>query len=252
MARLDGRVCVVTGATGMAEAAALRIGAEGGKVFVVSRTAETAASLATAVEAAGGDAAFQPTDPRDAAATEAAFAACVERFGRVDGLFAVAGGSARRAGDGPAHEAPLEGFEAAFDWNAVPAYLAARGAVRAMLDQEPLPTGERGSIVLMSSVLATSPGTDVRHSRLRRFQGCDQLADNDDGGVLRRSRHPRQHGGPGPRRHAHVGAGAGRSEQRCVHRPANNRWPAASFPPSRSATWPSSCSRPSRATSPVR
>lgn len=157
MARLDGRVCVVTGATGMADAAALRIGSEGGRVFVVSRTAETAASLAAAVAEAGGEATYQPTDLTDAAAAESAFAACIERYGRIDGLFAVAGGSARRAGDGPAHEAPLEGFEAAFDWNAVPAYLAAREAVRAMLDQEPLPNGERGSIVLMSSVLATSP-----------------------------------------------------------------------------------------------
>ena len=79
MARLDGRVCVVTGATGMAEAAALRIGSEGGRVFVVSRTAETAASLADAVTEAGGEATFQPTDLTDASAAESAFAACVER-----------------------------------------------------------------------------------------------------------------------------------------------------------------------------
>jgi NAD(P)-dependent dehydrogenase (short-subunit alcohol dehydrogenase family) len=94
---------------------------------------------------------------RDDAATEAAFDACLARFGRIDGLFAVAGASARSAGDGAAHESPVEGFEAALDYNAVPAFLAARHGVRAMLDQEPLPNGERGSIVLMSSVLAQSP-----------------------------------------------------------------------------------------------
>jgi NAD(P)-dependent dehydrogenase (short-subunit alcohol dehydrogenase family) len=141
----------------MAAAAARGIAAEGGKVFVISRRAEGAAALAAEVVAAGGEAGSHPADLRDDTATEAAFAACLAQFGRIDGLFAVAGGSARQAGDGPVHDAPLEGFEAALDYNAVPAFLAARHAVRAMLDQEPLANGERGSVVLMSSVLADSP-----------------------------------------------------------------------------------------------
>lgn len=113
--------------------------------------------MAAEVVASGGIADSHPADLRDESATEAAFAACVEHYGRIDGLFAVAGGSARKAGDGAVHEAPQAGFEAALDYNAIPAFLAARAAVRAMLAQQPLPTGERGSVVLMSSVLADSP-----------------------------------------------------------------------------------------------
>ena len=155
--RLENRVCVVTGATGMAAAAARSIATEGGKVFVISRRAEGAAALASEVEALGGVAGSHPADLRDDTATGDAFAACLDRFGRIDGLFAVAGGSARKAGDGAVHEAPLEGFQAAIDYNTTPGFLAARHAVRAMLEQEPLPNGERGSVVLMSSVLAASP-----------------------------------------------------------------------------------------------
>ncbi len=155
--RLIDRVCVVTGSTGMAEATAHRIADEAGTVFVVSRRADDAARLAAEVAARGGTAASHGADLTDETATEEAFRACAERFGRIDGLFAVAGGSARRAGDGPAHEASLAGFEAALDWNAVPAYLAAREAARVMLDRGTKPGEIGGSIVLMSSVLATSP-----------------------------------------------------------------------------------------------
>ena len=38
-------------------------------------------------------------------------AAAVDRFGRIDGLFAVAGGSGRRFGDGPIHEVSDEGWD---------------------------------------------------------------------------------------------------------------------------------------------
>jgi NAD(P)-dependent dehydrogenase (short-subunit alcohol dehydrogenase family) len=155
--RLAGRVCVVTGATGMAAASALRLGAEGAGIFVISRKADGAAALADRVSAAGGSAGFHPADLQDEKATEAAFVACVEHYGRIDGLFAVAGGSARRAGDGPVHEAPREGFSAAYELNAVPAYLAARYAVRQMLGQAPDEHGSRGAILLMSSVLAEHP-----------------------------------------------------------------------------------------------
>jgi NAD(P)-dependent dehydrogenase (short-subunit alcohol dehydrogenase family) len=155
--RLLDKVCVVTGATGMAAASARAVASEGGMVFIISRDPEETAMLERELVDAGGRAGSCPADLRDEAATAAAFGACVERFGRIDGLFAVAGASARRAGDGPADDAPLEGFQAAFEFNAVPAYLAARHAVRVMLGQDPDAAGVRGSILLMSSVLAEHP-----------------------------------------------------------------------------------------------
>ena len=47
--------------------------------------------------------AWAAADLTDEAAVDAAVAGCVERFGRIDGLFSVAGGSGRRFGDGPMH-----------------------------------------------------------------------------------------------------------------------------------------------------
>ena len=141
----------------MAAAAARSMAAEGAKVFVVSLDAAEAGGLAAELAAGGYDSDSYPADLRDEAATEAAFTACVDRYGAVDGLFAVAGASARSAGDGPVHAASIGGFTAALDLNAVPGFLAARQAVRTMLAQQPAPGKGRGSIVLMSSVLATNP-----------------------------------------------------------------------------------------------
>ncbi|HEX3429181.1 MAG TPA: SDR family oxidoreductase, partial [Candidatus Limnocylindrales bacterium] len=156
--RLAGRVVVVTGATGIAAAAAERIAAEGARVFVVARTEANAASVAAGIRAAGGHAEHRAADLSDERAAIDAVAAAREAFGgRIDGLFAVAGGSGRRLGDGPAHEVSLEGWDATFRINAIPAFLAAREVLRAMLDQAPNATGTRGSILLMSSVLSVSP-----------------------------------------------------------------------------------------------
>lgn len=150
--RLRDQVVVVAGATGMAAATARRVAEEGGAVFVISLDPGEAEALASDVIGGGGLAGWCTADLRDEDATAAAFDACMDRFGRVDGLFAAAGASARRDGDGPVHEATLAGFRAAFDLNAVPAFTAARRAV-----QEMLAGGGRGSIVLMSSVLARHP-----------------------------------------------------------------------------------------------
>jgi NAD(P)-dependent dehydrogenase (short-subunit alcohol dehydrogenase family) len=154
---LEGRTIAITGASGMAADAAIRFAAEGANIFILSRTADKCRDVAEAVRIDGGRAEWRAVDLRDEAATTAAVAACVDTFGRIDGLYGVAGGSSRSAGDGPLHEMPLEGFDAAFAMNAVPAFLAARGVVRVMLEQTPGVDGARGSIVLMSSVLADHP-----------------------------------------------------------------------------------------------
>jgi NAD(P)-dependent dehydrogenase (short-subunit alcohol dehydrogenase family) len=148
MSRLQGKVCVVTGATGMAADAARRFAAEGATVWVVDRDPDRCQAL---------DLPHALADLREEAATEAAFAAVRRGAGRIDALYAVAGASGRGLGDGPAHELSLQAWDGTLALNATPAFLAAREALRAMLDQEPGPAGARGSLVLMTSVLATSP-----------------------------------------------------------------------------------------------
>jgi len=156
--RLAGRVCLVTGATGIAAAGARRFAAEGAAVFVVSLDPGECEALAAGVAAAGGRCDWAQADLRDEAAAVAAVAAARAAFGRIDALFAVAGGSGRRAGDGPLHEVPLAGWEATFTLNGHPAFLALREALRVMLGQpRPSAGGTRGAAVLVSSVLAHSP-----------------------------------------------------------------------------------------------
>ncbi|MGH2813838.1 MAG: SDR family NAD(P)-dependent oxidoreductase, partial [Actinomycetota bacterium] len=77
--------------------------------------------------------------------------------GRIDALYAVAGASGRPLGDGPVPQRSLRAWDGTLALNATPAFLAAREALRAMLDQEPGPGGIRGSLVLMTSVLALRP-----------------------------------------------------------------------------------------------
>jgi NAD(P)-dependent dehydrogenase (short-subunit alcohol dehydrogenase family) len=155
--RFAGRKILVTGSTGLGGSAAAAIAAEGGSVFVVSRTTEHAEGLASQIRAAGGRCEVAVVDLRLEADVEAAFTAFDAAFGRLDAVYGVAGISARRLGDGPIHDATLEGWEAVVAANATSQFLVARAAIRRMLAQAPDPAGSRGSVLLMSSTLATRP-----------------------------------------------------------------------------------------------
>jgi NAD(P)-dependent dehydrogenase (short-subunit alcohol dehydrogenase family) len=92
---------------------------------------------------------WHAADLRDEDATEEAFATAASRMEGLDGLYAVAGGSGRKHGDGPIHEIPLTGWEATIDTNLTTSFLSMREALRHMEGG--------GSIVVMSSVVAMSP-----------------------------------------------------------------------------------------------
>ena len=82
---------------------------------------------------------------------------CVRQFGRIDGLFNVAGISGRRFGDGPVHECTEEGWKVTIDANLTTQYRMCREVVRVMLAQPALTSGQRGVILNMSSILALDP-----------------------------------------------------------------------------------------------
>jgi NAD(P)-dependent dehydrogenase (short-subunit alcohol dehydrogenase family) len=155
--RLDGRVILVTGSTGIAAAGARRFAAEGARVFVTSRTADHCARLVDELSNDGADAAFAAAELTDEDQVEAAIAEAVARFGRLDGLFAVAGGSGRRFGDGPLHEVTLDGWRQTLDLNLTSQFLVARAVVRQLLGQELTAAGTRGALLLVGSVLARHP-----------------------------------------------------------------------------------------------
>ena len=176
--RLVDRVCLVTGSTGMAAAAAERLAAEGASVFVVSRTDGHARDLAERLLALGGHAAWAAADLTEPGPTDAAIGACVSAFGRIDGLLSVAGGSGRRFGDGPIDELTPEAWDRTLALNLRSQALVSRAVVRAMLGQPANDSGTRGSIVLVSSVLASHPvpGLFATHAYAAAKGGIEGLA----------------------------------------------------------------------------
>ncbi len=157
MSRFAGRNVLVTGSTGMAESAIRAIAGEGGSVFAVSRTEAHLRALADALGSVGSRFVWRVADLRREAEVEAAFDAFDAAVGRLDAVYSVAGISGRRFGDGPLHEATLEGWDSTLSANATSQFLVARAAVRRMLAQAPDAVGSRGSLLLMSSTLASRP-----------------------------------------------------------------------------------------------
>lgn len=150
--KFSGKTIVVTGASGIGAAGARRLASEGARVLVLSRDAEQCAELVGGLHGEGHR--WVAVDLSDLAATTRSLEEAA--FDAVHGLFAVAGGSGRRFGDGPLHELTSEAWQATTDLNDLPAVNAARAVLRTMLD-----TATRGSIVITSSVLAISPSPQL-------------------------------------------------------------------------------------------
>ena len=92
MDNLTGKVVAITGASsGIGKATALLLAAQGAKVVLGARRHEQLAALAARIAAAGGEAAFVPTDVRQRADLEKLVALARERFGRLDVLVSNAG-----------------------------------------------------------------------------------------------------------------------------------------------------------------
>jgi len=156
MDRLRDRVILVTGSTGIGAAAAERFVAEGASLFVTSRNAEHARELAERLGAVWAQA-----ELTEEAAVDAAVSAAVERFGRIDGLFSVAGGSGRRFGDGPIHTLTADAWEATAGLNLRTQVLVCAAVVRRMLEQPLNDFGTRGSILLLGSVTTSDPAPEL-------------------------------------------------------------------------------------------
>ena len=183
--RLAGKVCGITGATGIAEAAALRFAAEGARLFVV----DSARRMPRLAERLGADVeiTWVAADLTDEGDTERAFARCSETFGRLDALLACAGGSGRPFGDGPLHSTSLESWNTTVALNLNTAFLSSRGGAH-----HARPTDRRlGGVHLVRR--RDQPGRRrVQHARLLRCQGRDQLADHQRRLSIRRRGHPLQ------------------------------------------------------------
>lgn len=147
-----GQVLLITGSTGMAEAAATIAVGRGDQVFIAGLDATSCRELAERLPGT----AWSAGDLREEHTGLRALEGCLEHFGRLDGLFNVAGISGRRYGDGPLHECSLEGWDVTMASNARTSFLMSRAVLRHWLaDKRP------GAIVNMASVIVTSP--EPRH-----------------------------------------------------------------------------------------
>jgi len=143
-------VVVIGGTTGLGLSASAAFLAAGARGVVV--TGRDPASAAAALARLGAQAAALEGDARDSAHAPAAIALALERFGRFDALYHVAGGSGRRLGDGPLHEITDAGLRATLELNLHSVILSNRAAARQFLAQ-----GTGGAILNMGSVLGWSP-----------------------------------------------------------------------------------------------
>jgi NAD(P)-dependent dehydrogenase (short-subunit alcohol dehydrogenase family) len=137
--RLEGKVCVVTGAKGGIGAASAELFArEGATVVGVDLTADSPGDLALAV------------DVTDEEAVCGMFARVREELGRVDVLFNNAGWFGRPA---PIEDVAFEDWQAIVATNLTGAFLSAQEAFRAMKDQSP----RGGRIINNGSISAHVP-----------------------------------------------------------------------------------------------
>ncbi|HAJ36933.1 MAG TPA: NAD(P)-dependent oxidoreductase [Chloroflexi bacterium] len=150
MTRLAEKVILITGAaSGIGRAAALGCAAEGARVVLFDIAADALAETAASI---GEERALAVTvNLTQPPAVEAAVAQAVEHWGRLDGVFNVAGGSGRRHGDGPVDQCTVEGWHWTLDLNLTSVFLVCKYATPALL-------ASRGAIVNLASVLGLVGG----------------------------------------------------------------------------------------------
>jgi NAD(P)-dependent dehydrogenase (short-subunit alcohol dehydrogenase family) len=176
-------VLLVTGSSGIAAATARFWGAQG-SVFIVGVKEEECRSLAAELPRAG----FNAADVRDEEGVRKSVAACLERFGKIDALFNVAGISARSLGDGPLHECSTEAWDTVMDVNAKGTFLMCREVLRNWTRHS-----QKGVILNCGSVLAQRPQREhFRHRGLCRKQGSHRGDDAFRRRLLCARRHPDQ------------------------------------------------------------
>src|SRR5687768_7220866 len=133
----------------MGLSAARACAAEGAKLVVVGRDAGDARSAGEILGSAGRVLVADAMEPTTA---ERAIEMAIQSFGGFDGLYHVAGGSGRRAGDGPLHEITDDGWDYTQKLNLGSLFYSNRAAVRQFLKQ-----ASGGSVLNMGSVLGFSP-----------------------------------------------------------------------------------------------
>lgn len=145
MGRLEGKVCIITGAgSGIGQASAHLFAREGARVVVADIDLDAAQTTVEEIGSAGGRSVAEQVDVTDQAQAEALAGRAVQVFGRVDVLFNNAG----IGGVGDVLETDPDLFDRVMRVNVRGVYLVSRAVVPHMIKQR------SGSIINMSSCIA--------------------------------------------------------------------------------------------------
>jgi NAD(P)-dependent dehydrogenase (short-subunit alcohol dehydrogenase family) len=151
----DKTIVIIGGTGGIGLAAARACALAGANLVIVGRDPARAREAVTQLEQATSARDFVVSHAGDAmqpATAASAIELGVKRFGKLDGLYHVAGGSGRKFGDGPLHETSDEGWRYTLDFNLSSLFYSNRAAVRQFLRQN-----SGGSVLNVGSVLDHSP-----------------------------------------------------------------------------------------------
>ena len=140
---------IVGGTTGLGFSAARALIGNGARVGVCGRAE---ARVSSALEVLGENAVGLSLDAAEPGEVEKLIDATCAEFGELDGVYHVAGGSGRGAGDGPLHDLSDEGWDYTIRQNLTSVMASNRAAVQRFRAQ-----GSGGSILNMGSVLGFSP-----------------------------------------------------------------------------------------------
>jgi NAD(P)-dependent dehydrogenase (short-subunit alcohol dehydrogenase family) len=158
------KVAIVTGAgSGVGEATALALLADGYHVSLGGRRKDQLERVAQAAGANTSRALVVPTDVTDAGSIRNLFARTKEAFGRLDLLFNNAGIGAPAI---PMEDLTLEQWKAVVDTNLTGTFLCTQEAIKIMKDQQP----RGGRIINNGSISAhaprpnSSPYTSTKHA----------------------------------------------------------------------------------------
>jgi NAD(P)-dependent dehydrogenase (short-subunit alcohol dehydrogenase family) len=141
---IQGKISVVTGGgSGIGEAVAVRLNAEGAKVVGADLEPEAAKRVAKAISASGGDALAVVCDATNPEAVDALMEKAVQIYGAVDILVNNVGGG---SGIALVAKSRLEDWDQTIELNFRSVYLCCRAAARLMIPRK------QGRIINMSSV----------------------------------------------------------------------------------------------------
>jgi NAD(P)-dependent dehydrogenase (short-subunit alcohol dehydrogenase family) len=147
MARLDGKVAVITGAgTGIGRATAKLFAQEGARVVIAELNAEAGEQTAQLIIQAGGDAIAIKTDVTEPDSIQAAIARAEQHYGAVHVLHNNAGGSTMN--DSDVTQAPIEEFWRVIKLDLFGTFLGCRFGIPALV------RSGGGSVINMSSTVA--------------------------------------------------------------------------------------------------